>query len=104
MSTYTELSDLIINLVSQYFGIDRDVINASNKQAEIVDARHVVIYLLFRQGFYPKQIANILSLSPRAICHAITSFPRRLESNKMLKNIYMAIEKELRKKIEVSGK
>lgn len=104
MSTYTELSDLILNLVSQFFSIEKNVINSGNKQAEIVDARHVAIFLLYREGFYPKQISNLLNISPRAICHAITNFNRRLDANKLLRSSYIEIEKQLRRKLEAKGK
>lgn len=47
----------IIQVVSRETEIAPKVILSGSKEAEVVDARYLLVYFLFKEGFYPSQIA-----------------------------------------------
>ena len=46
----------IIQIVSRETEIAPKVILSGSKEAEVVDARYLLVYFLFKEGFYPSQI------------------------------------------------
>lgn len=49
----------IIQIVSRETEIAPKVILSGSKEAEVVDARYLLVYFLFKEGFYPSQIELI---------------------------------------------
>lgn len=104
MSKHTELSEYIITLAAREFDVCKEDIVSGNRHTETVDARHVVIKLLYQQGFYPGRIASILNQSPRTITYAITNFDSRIKMNPLMNHSYVIIAQLLRNYLDITGK
>lgn len=74
-----------LNLVSKETEIPVEKMLSSCKDAETVDARHLLVRLLADRGIYPAQIAVWMSKTERAINYIITNFQCRAETRKMLR-------------------
>lgn len=95
MPKIADLAALVINLVAEELEVPKEQILSKCRNAEVVDARHLAIRLLYSKDLYPSRIAEIFGLSSRNIHYIITNFEDRLQTNKMLRNNYERIEKEL---------
>lgn len=82
-----------LNLVSKETEIPVEKMLSSCKDAETVDARHLLVRLLADRGMYPAQIAVWMSKTERAINYIITNFQCRAESRKMLRVNWEHIKK-----------
>lgn len=67
--------------VSAETEIASDRILSESKLEEVVDARYLVIYLLSKNGFYPRMIAERMRMSQRAVRKAQAGFEARLEGS-----------------------
>lgn len=84
----------ILNAVSQETEIPVDRILSSEKDMETVDARYILVYMLFEKGMYPSQIANHIHKTKRSVNYMISNFHERMEGGKMLR-IYLENIKKL---------
>lgn len=66
----------IVNEVAKETEIPADLIMSKKMVQEIVDARHIVVKLLYDLGFYKRQIAEKMNISVRAV-HFFFGFIRR---------------------------
>lgn len=74
----------ILAFVSQCTEIDPNIILSSSKEIDVVDARYILVQILFQKGFYPSQIAVFIGKSKRCVNLILTNFNKRMESGKML--------------------
>ena len=58
---------------------------SKRRDSECVDARHLFIYLLHRNGFYPSTIARMTGMCHRAVTFALSVFRYRLNASPMLR-------------------
>lgn len=86
----------VLALVEEETEIARELILSGNKSEEVVDARALLIYTLFEQGFYPSQIAAISGICPRCIMPFINNFNDRKESRRILGINYERVRRKLR--------
>lgn len=84
-----------LNLVSKETEILVERILSSCKDAETVDARHLLVRLLADRGMYPAQIAVCIHKTERTVNYMITNFQCRAETRKMLRINWENIKKML---------
>jgi len=84
-----------LEVVSTETEIADSVILSPSKEADVVDARNILVYILYKKGFYPSEIATLINKSKRCIGLCISNFEERLLSRKMLSIIYKRIVKQL---------
>lgn len=78
--------------VSYITDIEEDVIISKSRKEDVVDARCLLVYLLYEDGIYPYHIAQMLCCSTRNINTIISSFNARLCCRKMLRINYEKIK------------
>lgn len=64
--------------VSMETEIEEELILSGSRVEEVVDARYLVIFLLMRNGFYPRMIADRMGMTQRAVRKAASGFGARL--------------------------
>ncbi|MCM1301892.1 MAG: hypothetical protein NC226_09240 [Bacteroides cellulosilyticus] len=74
----SELFAHILDCVVVETEIEKEQILSSNKNAEVVDARYILVYLLDRNGFYHREIARLSGISRQAVSRMISLFDTRL--------------------------
>lgn len=68
----SEVFEHVLRVIEQETEINRDLILSSRKNAEIVDARYILVYSLYCKGVYFKEIAQLLRLTRQAVNQIIT--------------------------------
>ena len=79
-----ELFARILKIVSEVTEVPPGTIVSRDKHEETVDARYLLVYLLYRNGLYPSAIARYTGLSVRTVNTITSAFTQRLESRRML--------------------
>lgn len=79
-----ELFARILKIVSEVTEVPPGTIVSKDKHEETVDARYLLVYLLYRHGLYPSAIARYTELSVRTVNTIASAFTQRLESRRML--------------------
>lgn len=88
----SELYRQILGTVSQETEISEERILSKAKNAEIVDARYLLVYFLWRQGFHAPVISSLMNFSRRPIEKMISQFDlRRKQSGKMFEMLLVRI-------------
>lgn len=87
----SEIFAAILSDVSSETEIDIDLILSSERKEEVVDARYLVIYLLSKNGFYPRMIAERMRMSQRAVRKAQAGFEARLEGSAGLRLSFLRL-------------
>lgn len=73
----SEIFNQILNVVEKETEIERADILSANKNAEVVDARYMLVYLLYKKGLYYREIARMTGISRQAVGRMISLFDRR---------------------------
>lgn len=74
---------------------DQDILGKSRVR-EVVDARWMVIYLMYKKGYYADDITKLIQHPERTVNHAIQMFPDRMENSDCnLGNIYLQARQQL---------
>lgn len=80
----TEIFAEILECVASETELTPEQILSCCRTAETVDARYILIYLLFREGFYNAEIAKLLKMSRQSVGQVLNRFhDRRKQSGKM---------------------
>lgn len=87
----SEIFASVLADVSAETEIDSDRILSESKLEEVVDARYLVIYLLMKNGFYPRMIAERMRMSQRAVRKAQAGFEARLEGSADLRLSFLRL-------------
>ena len=69
----------ILYVVSKVAEVDVQDILSCSKLAEVVDARHVFVYLLHEQGWYQSRIARKMHINESAVSRIISHFGERCQ-------------------------
>lgn len=77
----TELFAEILENVANEMELTKEQILSRDRTAEIVDARHIVIFLLAREGYYNSQIAKLMKTSRQYIGQVIRGFSNRCKQS-----------------------
>lgn len=62
------------------------------READVVDARHLLFYLLSKEGIYPNVIARYFNMNRRAVNSALNKFEDRLSVSPMLRRNYNVLK------------
>lgn len=100
MTRLIEATSKLLQIVAYEMGLnDGDVLRRCSHR-EIVDARQMVIYALSEQGFSPRRIATQMCVTPRYVQYIIANFPDRLQFDRLLRNSYERVTKQVRNSTE----
>ena len=91
----TEIFAHILDTVSKETEIPKERILSESKDAEVVDARYILVKLLTDTGMYPSQIASKINKTRRAVNYIISNFSSRETAGKMLRIYLDNIKKRL---------
>lgn len=91
----SEIFAEILKIVSDETDVPSQDIISRNRQADIVDARHIFVKTLYDYGFYPVEISHHTGMSHRAINYIITNFGYRMTAGQYLRNNFERIKKLL---------
>lgn len=89
----SEIFAEILRIVSKETEIQTSEILSNSKEAEVVDARYLLVHLLYERGFYPSQIALQTRKTKRSINYILSGFSDRIQRGKMLRIQYENIKK-----------
>lgn len=92
----SERYNKVLSIVEEETEVRKEMIVSGNKQEEVVDARSLLIRILYEQGFYPIQISQLSGICPRCISPFIVSFNERKENNRLLRINYEKVKRKLR--------
>lgn len=81
----SEIFAKILQAVSEETEMSSESILSPSKETEVVDARYLLVYFLFRQGFYPSQIARRIGKTKRAVNYMLSRYRAREGSGKMMR-------------------
>lgn len=70
----SEIFAKIIALVSKGTEIPTELIVSDNRVTEIVNARYILVYILYEKGFYPSQISSLIHKTKRSVNYMISNF------------------------------
>ena len=82
-----------LNKISEISGVDSSVILSKNKELDVVDARHILIKVLYNNGISTHTISKLLGVSMRNVQYAITRFENRIKYSKWARNTYEIVAK-----------
>ena len=91
-----EIFKAIVSATVNETGVTFDIVKTKSKVSEVVDARYILVKLLFSAGFYPFEISSMVNITRRSVNHILTNFESRKQYGKMLRNNYEQIRKFLR--------
>lgn len=69
--------DAILDIVASVAEVDSQEILSKCKTAEVVDARHIFVQLMYEQGWYQSRIARKMGISEGAISRMLDKFSDR---------------------------
>lgn len=75
----------LLSDVSHETEIPEHDILSKRRNSECVDARHLFIYLLHKNGFYPSTIARMTGMCYRSVTYSLSVFDDRLKFSPMLR-------------------
>ena len=86
----------VMKVVTEQTGVTEQDILGRSRVKEIVDARWLTIYLLYKKGYRADDITKLVQHPERTVNHAIQMFPDRMEySDCNLGNIYLHARQQL---------
>lgn len=86
----------VIKVVTELMDVtDQDILGRS-REAEVVDARWMVICLMREKGYSARQISMLVLHPERTVNHALNAFPDRVKySTNNLRNILATARQQL---------
>lgn len=80
--TKTEILQDTLRLIEKESEIESEIIVSKCRKTEVVDARCVLVYLLYDKGFYISEIASHLNNTERSISYMLSGISDRSRQNK----------------------
>ena len=68
----------VLQLVAEETELSKEAILSKSRQAEVIDARHLVVWFCFTRGVYRRSIAEFLGITRQAVCQKIQAVPNRM--------------------------
>lgn len=81
----SEIFARLLQLVEQETEISKEQILSASNEAEVVDARYILVGMLSAAGFYPSRIAVLIRQSKRSVNYILSNFQDRLRTGKMMR-------------------
>jgi hypothetical protein len=95
MSRTIQLANDILAIVSRETDVAAHQILSKCRAAEVVDARHITAKVLHLNGIYKQRIAQVLGLTERNVSYIIAMFDGRVAYDRVLRNNYERVLKQL---------
>lgn len=73
---------------------------SKNRTTEVVDARHILVKLLYEKGLYIAYIAKQLNLTKKQVCNIITQFDNRIKQSVICRKNYEITKNKLCNNLE----
>lgn len=90
----------IKSAVSRVFEMPLGVILGDSKNAEVVEARHTLLYLLVTAaGFHPNRAGRMVNRHRTLVNHVMKGVPGRLEVDGRFRIRFEAVCEELKKEV-----
>ncbi len=93
----TEIANRVLEIVSKETEVSVQEIKGKGKTIDIVDARYLVVYFLYKNGFYTSDISRIIGIGTHAVRLIIRNFDTRRTQSGMLFEINL---KRIGKRLE----
>ena len=84
-----------LDIVAEEMDITRDQIISDCKNEDVVDARHLLVMLMYEMGLYPTTIAQLVGCTSRNVNTIISGFRLRCDRRKLLRNSYERLKKQI---------
>ena len=69
-------------------GLEKEQILSNNKSEEMVDARSILIKIMYERGLYPIQISGFTGICQRSVNRFLIGFKERCDSRKIMRLNY----------------
>ena len=83
----------IIEIVADYFHVDKDMLRVKNRNAEFVKPRHIAMYLCkYNTELSFREIGKSFNKDHASVIHAIKSVENQIETNRKYREVFDEIE------------
>lgn len=83
-----------LQMVAEEMEVSQQEILSESKIEDVVDARHLLVQLMYELGLYPATIAQLIGCTSRNVNSIISGFRLRCERRKLLRHSYERLKKE----------
>lgn len=90
-----EIFDFYVDAVVAACDVTKEKLLSNCRVEDVVDARYILIQMLYEAGAYPSMIASAIGVTSRAVLYAIDKFECRVETKKWLRSNYEKVKKQL---------
>ena len=84
----------ILSVVAEISNISEEQILSRSRYAEVVDARHLCVFLMYKHHIPKHRIADIFSLTCRNIHHILAQFDTRRQYGDAMLNILLKMAQD----------
>lgn len=84
----------ILSSVSSETEVPEAVIASPNRSAEAVDARYLLVYFLYKKGFYPSMIAPFIKHQKRSVSRMLADFEHRLSVSPFMRMCFERLKSQ----------
>lgn len=91
----SEVFEKVLIEVTAQTEISRERILSQETCVEVVDARHILMFIMHSLGFYPRQIAELMNCTPANVRKALNRFHDRISSNQIMEQHLDAISSRI---------
>lgn len=91
MQIFQETLSAVVDITD----VEQEYILSGCKQEEVVDARALLIRLMYDQGLYPVQISKVTGINNRSVTKFLLGFRIRVNARKILRIHYENLKNQL---------
>ena len=85
----------VIKVVTELMDVTEESILGKSREAEVVDARWMVIHFMKVMGYHTSDIAKLINHPERTVNHATQMFLDRVRYSNFLGNIFLSARQQL---------
>ena len=84
-----------LSAIAEETEIKKEQILSNAKQEEVVDARYLLVEIMYEQGLYPTQISHLTGVCVRSVNNFLQGFSSRCNSRKIMRIDYDRVRHKL---------
>lgn len=84
-----------ISAVVEETEIEQSQILSGSKEEEVVDARSILIRIMYERGLYPIQISRLTGICQRSVTRFLIGFKSRCDSRRIMRLNYENVKTKL---------
>ena len=84
-----------LQMVAEEMEVAQQEILSESKIEDVVDARHLLVQLMYEMGLYPATIAQLIGCTSRNVNAILSGFRLRCDRRKLLRHSYERLRKEV---------